>query len=79
MSIEQALEELASRHKAHLVYHLETFLLEWFQSGEISQRFFFLDHTNPTKIKSILKGLQHNQNLDRIHLSYPTLRTFNRY
>ena len=35
MSIKQALEELVSRHKAHLVYHPENHLLEWFQAEEI--------------------------------------------
>ena len=41
-SVEMALEELAFRKQAHLVYHSENHVLEWFQSDEMLQRFIFL-------------------------------------
>ena len=40
-SVGMALEELAFRKQAHLVYHSENHVLEWFQPDEMLQRFIF--------------------------------------
>ncbi len=74
-SVKQALEELAKRQNAHLIYHPRQHLLEWYQSEEILQRFVFLKHTNPSWIKSMLEGLHPNLNLERVMLSYPAPET----
>ena len=58
------LEELAFRKQAHLVYHSENHVLEWFQSDEMLQRFIFLENVSSTQVESAIKELHPNLNLN---------------
>ena len=71
-----ALEELAFRKQAHLVYHSENHVLEWFQPDEMQQRFIFLKNVSSTQLESNLKELHPNLNLERVKLSFPRADTF---
>ena len=66
-----ALEELAFRKQAHLVYHSENHILEWFQPDEMLQRFIFLENVTSTQLESAIKELHPNLNLKRVKLSFP--------
>ena len=66
-----ALEELAFRKQAHLVYHSENHMLEWFQPDEMLQRFIFLENVSSTQVESAVKELHPNLNLKRVKLSFP--------
>ena len=66
-----ALEELAFLKQAHLVYHSENHVLEWFQPDEMLQRFIFLENVSSTQVESNLKELHPNLNLERVKLSFP--------
>ena len=70
-SVEMALEELAFRKQAHLIYHSENHVLEWFQSDEMLQRFIFLENVSSTQVESAIKELHPNLNLKRVKLSFP--------
>ena len=69
--VEMALEELAFRKQAHLVYHSKNHILEWFQPDEMLQRFIFLENVSSTQVESAIKELHPNLNLKRVNLSYP--------
>ena len=70
-SVGMALEELAFRKQAHLVYHSENHVLEWFQPDEMLQRFIFLENVSSTQVESAIKELHPNLNLKRVKLSFP--------
>ena len=70
-SVGMALEELAFRKQAHLVYHSENHVLEWFQPDEMLQRFIFLENVSSTQLESAIKELHPNLNLKRVKLSFP--------
>ena len=70
-SVGMALEELAFRKQAHLVYHSENHVLEWFQPDEMLQRFIFLENVSSSQVESNLKELHPNLNLERVKLSFP--------
>ena len=74
-SFKQVLEKLANRQNAYLVYHPRQHVREWYQPEEILERFVFLKHTNPSRIKSMLEGLHPNLNLESVELSYPAPET----
>ena len=65
------LEELAFRKQAHLVYHPENHVLEWFQPNEMLQRFIILENVSSTQVESDIKELHPNLNLKRVKLSFP--------
>ena len=70
-SVGLALEELAFRKQAHLVYHSENHVLEWFQPDEMLQRFIFLENVSSIQVESAIKELHPNLNLKRVKLSFP--------
>ena len=70
-SVGMALEELAFRKQAPLVYHSENHLLEWFQPDEMMQRFIFLENVSSTQMESAIKELHPNLNLKRVKRSFP--------
>ena len=55
-SVGMALEELAFRKQAHLDYHSENHVLEWFQPDEMLQRFIFLEMYPRPKWNQISKS-----------------------
>ena len=54
--VRMALEELAFRKQAHLVYHSENHVLEWFQPDEMLLRLIFLENVSSIQVESAIKS-----------------------